>query len=44
MESLTKVKRAQSKRLVIGLLTAIGAIYGAEAAQANEFRFTLKDG
>ena len=42
MKSLTQVKRAPVKRLVIGLLTAIGAIYSAEAAQDAEFRCTLK--
>lgn len=43
MESLTQVKGGPVKPLVIGLLTAIGAIYSAEAAQAGEFRCTLKD-
>jgi hypothetical protein len=44
MESLTQVKMAPLKPLVVGLLyTAIGAIYTAGAAQAAEFRSTLTE-
>jgi hypothetical protein len=43
MKSLTQAKRASVKPLVIGLLTAIGAICTAEAAQAGEFRSTLTE-
>jgi hypothetical protein len=43
MKLLTQAKTASVKPLVIGLLTAIGALYTAEAAEAGELRSTLKE-